>query len=80
MDEEEVETVVLTVTEVLFLGLKEVNYTEERVNRVKGDSASSPTNLKRFKDHFGVKPVVVAALWEDLQETNNPEARWIVDQ
>lgn len=73
-------TVVLTAAEVLLMGLKEVNFTEKRINRVKGEATSSTTNFKRFRDHFGVSHVVVAALWETLQESNIPTARWDVTE
>lgn len=33
------------------------------------------TNAQRFKDHCGANPVVVAAVWEDLQTTTVPRAR-----
>ena len=71
-------TVIFTAAEILLMGLKAVNFTDKRVNRVKGDPNSSATNFKRFKNHYGVSHVVVAALWEDLQLTDIPQARWNV--
>lgn len=69
---------VLTAAEILLLGLKQVNFTDERVNRVQGNPSTSKTNIDRFKGHFGCNHVVVAALWEDLQVTDLPQAKWKV--
>jgi hypothetical protein len=33
------------------------------------------TNVGRFKTHYGSDHLVYAQIWEDLQTTNNPEAR-----
>ena len=66
--------VVLTADKVLIMGLQQV-FTDKRINRVKGDATSSSTNHRRFKDHYGVSPVVVAALFEDLQEAEIPGCR-----
>ena len=50
-------------------------FTQQRINRVKGDPALSKTNEQRFKDHYGASHFVAANIWEDLQRTNIPEAR-----
>lgn len=75
---EEDSTIVLTAAEILLLGLKEVNFTDKRVNRVKGNPATSKTNVERFNSHYGCNHVVAAAIWEDLQVTDIPGARWDV--
>ena len=31
--------------------------------------------LRRFKAHYGSKPLVLSVIWEDLQATAIPEAR-----
>jgi hypothetical protein len=61
---------ILTDDEVLAKGLMFVGFNEQRQARVKYE-----TNLKRFKDHYGSKPIVYAQLWEDLQLTDVLEAR-----
>lgn len=77
-EEEDDDIVVLTASEIMMLGLNDVNFTKARVNRVKGNPATSKTNVDRFRNHYGVNPVVVAALWEDLQSTTILESRWEV--
>ena len=64
-------TVTLTAREVLGIGLKLVNYTDGRINRVKNKNS----NMSRFASHFGCSPFVANQIFEDLQITNTPEAR-----
>jgi hypothetical protein len=54
---------VFTPDEFMFMGL-EALYTNKhrRLQR-----AGKKQNTKRFRKHFGVKPVVCARIWEDLQ-------------
>ena len=63
--------VVLTPGEILRIGLRLVNYTHSRINRVK----KKKTNTTRFKSHFGCNQFVVAQVFEDLQTSDNDEAR-----
>jgi len=63
-----------TPVEMLAAGL-ELVYTDQKINRVKGDPYSSKTNVQRFKDHYGANPVAVARIWEDLQTTTVTAAR-----
>ena len=62
--------VILTPKEVLQRGLKLVRYSEGRIERVQ-----HKTNTRRFKDHFGCNQIVCAQVFEDLQTSDNPEAR-----
>jgi hypothetical protein len=55
--------------EMLTKGLRLAGYKRRRRNRVKKE-----TNIERFKAIFGSSPAVVAAIWEDLQLTEIPEA------
>jgi len=56
--------------QVLVLGLKIAGYKPRQINRVQ-----RKTNIERFKDSFGVAPIVYAQIWQDLQTTNIAEAR-----
>ncbi len=69
-DDESFEAVVYTPDELLNIGLRLVNYRTRRIKRAK-----RKTNVERFVGHFGSKPHVVALIWEDLQLTDNNEAR-----
>ena len=62
--------VILTADEILRKGLLLVGFNVRRQQNVQ-----RKTNVERFKDHFGSDPVVYAQIWEDLQMTENPEAR-----
>lgn len=62
--------VILTPSEVLVAGLRLVNYSEGRIDRVK----NKETNTTRFKRHFGCNQYVAAQLFEDLQTTENEDA------
>ena len=55
-------------------GLKLV-YSQERIFRVWGNAVTSKTNVQRFKDHYGVNPVIAAQVWRDLQTTTINRAR-----
>ena len=70
--------VVYTVSEILITGLKAVNYTDKRINAVKQAPTTSKTNIQRFKNHYGVKPLIVAQLFEDLQITKLETAKLTV--
>lgn len=73
MSDEEVEeepTLVVTPGEMLKEGLALVRYTQGRLAR-----AGAPTNIQRFKDHYGCRPSVAAQVFEDLQVTDVAEAR-----
>ncbi len=54
--------VVFTVQELLRTGLSILHYTKKKIRRAK-----RATNLDRFKGHYGVLPVVVCELIQDLQ-------------
>mgnify|MGYP000072153520 CR=1 FL=1 len=56
---------------ILLQGLRLVAYTDDRINRVKGNPAVSATNKRRFKAHFGADPVVLLKIWNDLHTTAN---------
>ena len=61
---------ILTANEILRKGLELVGFDWHRQRNV-----SRPTNLQRFRAHYGSNPVVYAQIWEDLQTTAIPEAR-----
>ena len=63
------DAVVYTPNEILHKGLCLINYSPKRIQRAKRDR-----NIKRFKGHYGVEPVVVAQIFENLQRTDIPEA------
>jgi hypothetical protein len=63
-------THIYTISEILRIGLLTVHITKKRIKKSKNSR-----NVARFKAHFGVPPSVVAAVFEDLQRTNIPEAR-----
>ena len=62
--------VILTAKELQLEGLKLVNYTLERIYRVK----TTGTNKQRFKTHFGCSAAVCALIFHDLQTTNDDTA------
>jgi hypothetical protein len=70
--------IIYTACEILLQGL-DIFFTKEISNRVAGDPLSSETNTQRFKDHYGCNSLVVAQIWEDLQITENSEARLIAE-
>ncbi len=63
--------VILTPKEILTIGLKLVNYSDGRISRAK----KPDTNTKRFQSHFGCNQYVCAQMFEDLQTTNNVDAK-----
>lgn len=66
--------VVLTPTEVLQFGLKLVGFGDRMIQRV-----GEKKNLSRFRTHYGVHPIVYAALLIRLQETADEDARLVFD-
>lgn len=70
-DSFEAPAVILTAKEIMEEGLVLVNYTLARIYRTK----NSKTNKQRFKDHFGCSPSVCARIFEDLQTTDDENAR-----
>ena len=68
----ELPTVVLTAMEILHVGLRLVNFSYARINRIAEDSR---TNVVRFTKHYGVDHFVAAQMFEDLQVTDIEEAR-----
>jgi hypothetical protein len=62
--------VILTANEILRNGLLLVGFDVRRQENVKRE-----TNVGRFRTHYGSDPVVYAQIWEDLQTTENLEAR-----
>ena len=63
--------IIYTAEEIELAGLQVAGYTEGRINRVK----KAESNTARFKDRFGIHPLSVAALWEELLTTEINEAR-----
>ena len=61
---------ILTPDEVLREGLELVGCDYRQQQRV-----GRATNLVHFKSFYGSNPVVYAEIWEDLQTTDNQEAR-----
>ena len=55
-------TSIITLNEMLKVGLKIGGYKNHRINRAK-----KATNIERFKSLYGSTPRVVALIWEDLQ-------------
>lgn len=62
--------VIVTGDDILSRGLVLAGFNSARNNNV-----ARETNLERFKALYGSNPCVYAQIWEDLQNTNNPEAR-----
>ena len=62
--------VVLADEQILRKGLEIDGFDDYRQNRVNGDA-----NDKRFRAAFGSSSLVLAEIWEDLQTTDNDEAR-----
>jgi hypothetical protein len=62
--------VFLTADEFLRHGLMLVGFDVRRQQRV-----ARATNVGRFKTYYGSDPVVYAAIWEDLNTTENLAAR-----
>ena len=54
--------VILTVDDILQRGLVLIGF-----NRCQQRNVSRPTNLMRFRAHYGSDPIVYAQIWEDLQ-------------
>jgi hypothetical protein len=67
-DEDVFVKLIVTPDEFLLDGLH-VFYKERRIQH-----ASKRTNIERFKKAFGIKPVVCACVWEDLQRYRQPVA------
>lgn len=70
MDDFEPPKVILTADEVRVAGLHLVNFTEERIGRAKRE-----TNTQQFIDHYGCNPIVCVTIFEDLQTTDDVDAR-----
>ena len=66
----EIPKVVLTATEILHFGLRLVNFTYERINRIE---EGSRTNIVRFTKQYGVDNFVASQMFEDLQITDIEE-------
>jgi len=62
---------IYTADQLLRIGLKMLGSDEHRQKR-----QSKKSNLADFKAHYGVYPIVIAQMWEDLQTTTIPEARF----
>ncbi|KAG7342239.1 DDE superfamily endonuclease [Nitzschia inconspicua] len=60
---------VVTANEFLDLGIS-VWYTQGRKRTLR----SKKSKIGRFKDYYGVSPLLCASMWEDLQRTNIAEA------
>lgn len=56
--------------QVLVIGLQVAGYKPRQIKRV-----SRETNIDRFKDSFGVAPIIYAQIWTDIQTTKMAEAR-----
>ena len=66
----EVGLLILTPDEILQKGLELVGFSCRRQQNV-----TRPTNLVRFRAHYGSNPIVYSQIWEDLLTTDIPEAR-----
>jgi hypothetical protein len=62
-------TSIISPDEMMKIGLKLAGYKQRLVDRAKKE-----TNIERFKAQYRSSPAVVAAIWEDLQLTEIPEA------
>lgn len=62
--------VLLTADEILYIGLDLVGFSRRQQQNV-----CRPTNVMRFKGHYGSNPIVYAQILEELQTTAIPEAR-----
>jgi hypothetical protein len=62
-------TSIISPDEMMKTGLRLAGYKRRRMNKAKKE-----TNIERFKAQYGSSPVVVAAIWEDLQLTDISEA------
>lgn len=67
-DENVGELDIIAPDEMMVKGLLFARYTEESIQRCK-DS----TNLERFVSRYGSSPIVLCAIWEDLQRSDNPD-------
>jgi hypothetical protein len=62
-------TSIILPDKMLKIGLRLAGYKQRWKNRVKKEA-----NIEHFKAQYGSSPAVVAAIWEDLQLTEIPEA------
>jgi hypothetical protein len=62
--------VILTADEILGKGLLLVGFEVRRQQNVRRE-----TNVQRFRTNYGSDPVVYAAIWEDLQTSENVDLR-----
>ena len=66
--------IIYTADEVLRIGILLLGFQEKQLHQwVK------QTSLDKFRNHFGIKPHIVAQIWEDLQTTDIDEARLDVE-
>ena len=61
---------IISPGQILQTGLMLVGFHAHAIQKV-----SRRTNLKRFRAHYGSNPIVYAQMWEDLHNSNNPDAR-----
>jgi hypothetical protein len=66
---------VVSEAKILRKGLKYAGFSHRRQANV-----GLKTNLERFKSFYGSHPVVYSIILEDLQVTDNPAARIILDK
>ena len=64
---------ILSPDEILQKGLELVGFSRRRQQNV-----ARPTNLERFRAHYGSNPIVYSQIWEDLLTTEIPKARLAV--
>ena len=62
---------VVSIDECLMIGLSIGGYTSQQIER-----ASRKSKIDKFQLKYGSSPTVYAALWYDLQTTQNPAA-WV---
>jgi hypothetical protein len=65
-------TSIVLPDEMLKIGLRLAGYKQLQMDRAKKD-----TTIEWFKTQYGSTPAVVAAIWEDLQLTETPEAQHV---
>jgi hypothetical protein len=61
--------VIITPDDTLRRGLQPLRFPKRHY-----EGQSRKVRLRRFKAHYGSKPLVLSVIWKDLQTTKIPEA------